>query len=272
MTEQAEHHELSDEEYSKKVKKRIGKEVAKRKTAEDSFKVAQEEAANWRKKAEEAETRLEETAAERVKRAKEENRGKLKQAFEDGDTEKQAEYTEEFSKLNSEETEYERRKRERTEKKEDESEPAKSDKSIHPSAEAFLDRSKGWFESNSKARDRAIELEKELRSGDEAMDLGDDLYDELESRLFDEMPELGTKDTGINDDLDEIEEEEEEDVKPKTDVSAVTPSSRGQGRRPRRSQGGDHMSDSMKATMKRYGFDPKNAEHIKGFLKHHKGV
>ena len=272
MTEavqQAEHHDLSDADYSKAVQKRIGKEVAKRKTAEDSFHTAQEDAASWRKRAEDAEERIETAEGERLKKTKENLPDMLKQAIEDGDTDAQTKYLSEMAQVNSEDTEYVRRQKERKARQEEKPEPdtrhaaPEQPEALHPSADAFLKRSKDWFESNSDARKRAIAIETELRD-DEKMELGDDLYAELESRLFDEMPDLSPE-SGAG-------PEPEPEHEPASEPEPVAHASRGAGRRPARRSQGNHMSTAAKATMKRYGLDPDNASDIKGFLKHHKGV
>jgi len=250
---------LSDEDYSKSVRKRIGREVAKRKSAEDSFKTAKEEAAEMRVRAEAAEERAEKLEGEKLVRTKGEKKDLLKQAIEDGDTDAQAKILDEISEANVHMTEHARRQEAKTkgkteEKPKEEEEPAP----IHKSAEAFIERNQ-WFESDPKARARVIELEKQLRE-DEDFELGDELYQEIEAKIFEEMPELNP------------EEEEVIDPIPDMDPEPITPVSRGAGRRPKRKESGSHMSTTAKATMRRYGLDPDNANHIKGFLKHHKGV
>ena len=250
-------HELTDEEYSESVRKRIGQEVVRRKS---EVSAAQKETAKWRKQAEEAQDRLEAEEGEKLKADKESLPEKLGKAIEDGDTEAQTKYLTEMTENNAADVEFTRRKKEREEEKAKEPDVVDEDPPppVHASAEAFIDRNE-WFDTNDKGRKRAMELEKVLEK--EGFKLGDDLYEELETRLFKEIPELAP------DEEPELETEKELEPEP----TPVVHASRGEGHRAKR-RDTNHMSDSAVATMERYGLDPKNPNDIKGFLKYRKGV
>lgn len=254
------HDEDNTEDYGRKVRRRINKEVSRRKSAEEVSQRAQADARKARARAEELEAKLQqkemdEEVSSVVTKAQEE----LEQAIEDGDTKKQAELTTKIAMASApRRPEPKSPAATTTDIDGDNPKPAP----LHESAQRFIDRNK-WFTDNPKARAKAIAIESDLREN-EGFDFGDDLYAEVERELLEEMPELAGDD-GLDDDPGQ-----DLALDPPRQRQAVTPRARGDVP-PRRNRGEGHMTTAMQKTMITYGFNPQDPAHIKSFLKHRKG-
>lgn len=281
MSEQGAKPEISDDDWSKATKRRIGKEVSKRKRADEIAQNATREAKELREENKRMQEQLDKLESDRFELVKKENKEKLKQAIEDGDTDKQSELLSDIASETSKNEEIAKRRMAREKEKEApviEDEPVSEDtgkeQEMHPSARDFLDRNKDWINSNEDAYKRAVEIERELKEK-EGYDMGDDLYSELEERIFKEMPDLtGEQEVEMEStddiDIDAYSEKETESASPHN--SPVAPISRGDGRRRGKRSRQGAMTKAARDTMMRYGLNPDDPDQIKGFLKHRKGA
>lgn len=238
-----------EEEYGKKVQKRIDKLTAKFKSAQERAEAAERKAKELEERFGKFETGYQEREREAEKRSFDSQmsdiKARMEAAVEDADLAQYHKLNEQLMELRIQQTQA---------KPETKPEPAKEHPPVNeipPAAQSWLDQNRSWLSDrkNRIAIAAAREIEQDLL--DQGYDQDEELYEELDRRLEEEYPRIR-----------EIRSGKQE----------RTPSVAGGGRSvpaKERPQPGKITSDDVRA-MRRYGFDPDSAADRKAWLNRNK--
>lgn len=261
------------DEYGPKVKKRIGKAIYERNIAREE--AAAERAARERLERELAELRRNSGQGEDQNEDLNAKYERLKKerlrAYEDGEIEALDKIEEQLLdvRLEMRQASQAGGGQARQPKKGDNGQPVAPQP--HPAAAAWI-KSNPWFSNPGfqSYQQRAIDIEHEML--DEGMELSEDFYAELDRRIdaawptvrnfrddgyYDRKPAEAKK-SGEQQDNGNPPGKPRKPHKPAASAPAVDEG------RPAQSNG--RITDADKASMRKYGFDPNNAEHRKAWL------
>jgi len=166
-------YEDDDEDYGRKVRKRIGKEVSKRKVIEGERDTYRQEAEDSRKELAEIRSKQFEDDKKRLTEEIESDKKLAHQALEEGETEKYLNYQE---KMTDNKVQLSRNEDVNTQRA---SEP---NNNIAGAANDWMDDNKGWIKSDPAKFKRAQRLSNKLESEGYSVNDGE-LYEELDKRL-----------------------------------------------------------------------------------------
>jgi hypothetical protein len=239
------------ETYGKRVQKRIGKEVSKRKVVETERDQFKSEAQRYREELERARKRLSEYEEQDDKNLEDREKdliARRAKALDEGEMK-------EYNELNDElmDLKVERRTR-KVIKPEPEPVPAKEDTTsrVSEATRKWVDQNSDWLNSDKAKAAEAVKIERQLiKEGYSTSD--PDLYQELDKRL-----------NGGTDDDESIEDLLEEDERPQQ-RGATTGVPRDRGTRQAGKRGRLTRDDLVR--MKRANLDPNNPEHRKAWIK-----
>lgn len=253
--------EISDddddtESYGRRVKKRIDKEVSKRKALEDRLSAAEEEKQRVRRELLEARERLssyEKDADEGLEQREKELKTRRDKALEEGELTT-------YNELNDELDEVKWQKRTRAQRPvqpepEHETQEAPPKSNVTPAAQAWIDKNSDWLQSDDDRKIAAAKIEKQLVA--EGYTYQDpETYRELDRRLA----------TYGNDSLEEYDDDVAQPATPRGATGGVP---RDTGSNVPRNRKGVLTRDDL-GRMKRAGFDPSDPAHRKAWLDRNK--
>lgn len=247
-------HDDDYDSYGRKVKKRIDKEVYKRKALETQLEETETEKQRIRRELKEAREKLskyEEDETKSLETRVKDLQARRDKALDDGELT-------EYAKLNDELTDTKldvvKRTTKRVQAPEPDPEPAKKTDDIAPAARAWLEKNADWLDEDPDKAAKAAKIEKALvREGYAYSD--PDTYEELDRRL---NGEAASEDDDLYDDNE-----------PTPRAGATAGVVRDAGARNARQRPGTITRDDL-ARMKRAGFDPQSAEDRKGWMNRNK--
>lgn len=220
-----------DEEYGKKVRKRIGKEVSKRKVVESERDVYRREAEEAKREIAEMRSAQYEEEKGRLTKELEDDRKLASAALEEGETDKYLDYQDKMTdkkvKLSRSEQEQEFR---------DNARPGKKDNELSTAANGWMDENKEWIKKNPSKFKRAQRLSNMLEKEGYSVEDGD-LYEELDKRL-------------------------NQSQKPSQQDNLHVPTGDGGGEKNNKVR----LTSEDKRLMTQYELDPNNAEHRKAWI------
>jgi hypothetical protein len=235
---------LSDEDFSKETRKRIGREVKKRKVMEDDFAEKTKSLTRRIKELEESHT---ESEISRI----DQNEASLKERYQEALEEDNGEADAILEQM----TEQKVRRKEMQGRKD--SQPETEEEvapGMHPAAAKFLEDHEELLEDPA-IHGHVVEMEAELR--EDGGKIGYGLYRKLAKMVGDEYGD--NKDAG-----NETEDTEDDEPKPRQRRgSAVTAQSRSSGRKARTT---NHLTAHDKQVLENVGLDPTDPEVIKAHL------
>lgn len=262
--------EESDEDYSKRVTKRINKLTFRAKSAEEREEAARKEAAKYKKEALELRAKQEESDIEGLKHKQKAAKTRLQHAYDDG--EDATEIAEAQAELSEVSAEIAFAKRQKTKSPEVDEEDQKEQKDgPSPVAKAWVDENKGWFNKpeNKVYRAAAIAIEGDLK--DEGYSIDDeDLYEELDRRLAVAMPGIKVlRGDAEEDDVDNEDTADDKKSLKKRGQQVVAGQGRG-GEGVRKKKSVKRLNQDDLKSMQTYGFDPHSPEDRKAWLNRNK--
>lgn len=245
------------EDYSKKVRKRIGKAIYERNVAREELQAERAARLRLQQELEQAKggKRADDDGDDLASRRADLKR-QIAEALGDGDIEKGVDLQEQLAEVIAEQ-----RERQRAPKAPSGKEAQRPKQ--HPSAVAWVERNP-WVNQKGNAgyAERALDVQRELL--DEGYSFSDQFWEELDRRLDAAYPtvKLLRTDNYYNRDAKGDDEPKDEPRRRNTPPLAASPRIDEGRHTPRAGK----LTDQDVRSMKKYGLDPKNPEHRKSWL------
>lgn len=250
--------EHDEEEYGKRVQKRIAKEVSKRKALQDQLSEAETDRQRMRRELKEAKDLLagySKKEVEGLDSKAEDLKKRRDKALDDGDL---AAYNDLNDELTEVKIEMRERRRAPAEKPVADDTPRKSKApKMSQAASDWVEKNGDWLSTDKEKTAAAAKIEQQLVK--EGYDVNDsDLYEELDRRLgsYDDPEPVG--------DVDEVDDD---DTPPARGATTGVPRD-SSSRAPRSRPGAINKGDLQK--MARAGLDPNDPGHRKAWLDRNK--